>query len=34
MVTSLCNKVIMMHANPFLGRIFVYELDPSLVYRF
>ena len=34
MVTSLCNKVIMLHANPFLGRIFVYELDPSLVYRF
>lgn len=34
MVTCLCNKVIMLHANPFLGRIFVYELDPSLIYRF
>ena len=34
MITCLCNKVIMLHANPFLGRIFVYELDPSLIYRF
>ena len=34
MVTCLCNKVIMLHSNPFLGRIFVYELDPSLIYRF
>ena len=34
MVTCLCNKVIMLHANPFLGRIFVHELDPSLIYRF
>ena len=33
-VTCLCNKVIMLHANPYLGRIFVYELDPSLIYRF
>ena len=24
----------MLHANPFIGRIFVYELDPSLIYRF
>ena len=34
MVSCLCNKVIMLHSNPFLGRIFVYELDPSLIYRF
>ena len=34
MVTCLCNKVIMLHSNPFLGRIFVHELDPSLIYRF
>ena len=34
MVTTLCNKVIMLHSNPYLGRIFVYELDPSLIYRF
>ena len=24
----------MLHSNPYLGRIFVYELDPSLIYRF
>lgn len=24
----------MLHSNPFLGRIFVYELDPQLIYRF
>lgn len=34
MLTSLTNKVILLHANPFLGQIFVYELDPSLVYRY
>lgn len=34
MVSTLCNKTIMLHSNPFLGRIFVFELDPSLIYRF
>jgi len=29
LVASLYNKVIMFHANPGMGKIFVYELDPS-----
>lgn len=28
-VTTLCNKVVLIHANPFLGKIFIYSLDPA-----
>merc|ERR1719253_1787917 len=24
----------MLHSNPFLGRIFVFELDPSFAYKY
>lgn len=34
LVTCLYNKVVLLHANPFIGQIFVYELDPEFVYKY
>jgi hypothetical protein len=34
MVTCLYNKVVLLHANPFLGQISVFELDPEFVYKY
>ena len=33
-MTSLYNKVVLLHANPFLGQIFVFELDPEFIYKY
>lgn len=33
-MTSLCNKIVLIHANPFIGKIFVYNLDPSGEFRY
>ena len=34
MVATLQNRVVMLHSNPLLGKIFMYELDPSQQYRY
>lgn len=28
------NKVVLLHLNPNIGKIYVYELDPTFIYRF
>ena len=34
LLTTLQNRVVLLHANPFLGRVYIYELDPSNAYRY
>lgn len=33
-VATLQNRVVMLHSNPYIGKIFMYELDPSSQYRY
>jgi len=33
-LTQMYNKVVLLHLNPNMGKIFVYELDPTFIYRF
>ena len=32
-VACLKNKIVLLHSNPFLGKIVMFELDPSGVHR-
>jgi hypothetical protein len=29
MISTMQNRVCLVHSNPFIGKIFVYELDPT-----
>ena len=34
LLTTLQNRVVLLHSNPFLGKVYIYELDPSNAYRY
>lgn len=33
-VSSIQNRVVLLHSNPYLGKIYVFELDSNQVYRY
>lgn len=34
LVSCIQNRVVLLHANPYLGKIYIFELDVNQVYRF
>jgi len=34
LLTTIYNKVILLHANPAQGKIHIFELDPQFVYKY
>jgi hypothetical protein len=33
-VSCIQNRVVLLHANPYLGKIYIFELDSNQVYRY
>jgi len=34
LVSCIQNRVILLHTNPYIGKIYIFELDVNQVYRF
>ena len=34
LLCTMQNRVVLLHSNPHLGKVFMYELDPNNVYRY
>jgi hypothetical protein len=34
LLTTLQNRIVLVHVNPNLGKVFMYEVDPQNVYRY
>lgn len=34
LLTCHQHRVVLLHSNPYLGKVFMFELDPNNVYRY